>query len=1097
MLGLSLHTRRLLVAIAAISLLAGYGPSGRTAATTGDPVLLNEALLSHTGTDTTEFVELYGTPGASLAGLSLIAVEGDSTAGPGTIDRRIDFAAGATIGGNRFYLVGNPAGLVPTYGVTPNVEILSDFFENSSLTLAIVTTSSISGTSVTGSEVVRDAIALTDGGPTDVFYFGAPVFGPDGAFFPAGVRRASDGVDTDTVGDWALADFNLGTANTPTAGTALGNQAVIAACGAPLTVLEGASATRQVTASDLDGTVTSIAIQSITPTDPATISVGATTPASGVGGTASATVTVGAATPAGSYSVLMRATNNDADPQSGDCTLSVTVTPVLSVGQLQGQTTDAENGLTDASPWANQIVWVRGVVTQRLRFPNNSGGQEYGFFLQSTIAGADGDPLTSDGLFVFHRTFATLLRAGGGTYFPVVGDQIVLNGIVQESFNLTRLGTTTTSPLLVAVEATGVDIATQVVTTEAAPPDDLAAANRFWERHEGMRFHVDANAHVVAARDGFLATKDAELWVIRGDHPLNDPSLRPDPYTRIVYRDPHPLDDIGPAGSFDNGNGMRIMLQSHGLKWLASSNETLIAPANTYDTVTNALTGGLYYAFGKYGIEVEQQLALASGVDPAGNAPPSAAVDGVEFATSDYNVENLYDRRDDPFDLCDFTDPLTNPGCTGVSPPFDYVPASDAIYQGHLTDLARQIVGPMHAPDLLMIQEAEDQDICVVSAETLVCGATDDADGKPDTLQELALAISDAGGPTYDVAYDRDGADDRGIVSAFMFRTDTVELLPADASDPVLGSSPTVDYRGEALGYNSDVSNPKALNADLPGDVPLDTGVDGGNVYTRPPQVGHFRIWRDGIGLSVFTDLYALSNHFSSTPNARVGQRIEQARYNVAIVDALEAAGTDRVISAGDFNVFPRPDDPFAPLELWGCNPSPCSEGKSDQLGPMYTAGLRNLWDTLVEEVPQSAYSYNFVGQVQTLDMQWATDGQFADLVEVRAGHFNVDFAADHDGDVARGASDHDPQLARWFTDVTFDRLHALVDYYVATGDLPADKEFLFENRLFKAVEYLAEGKVAAAQAQLHAFGNQAYDYAPPDVAQALEKEGDRLASQL
>ena len=42
------------------------------------------------------------------------------------------------------------------------------------------------------------------------------------------------------------------------------------------------------------------------------------------------------------------------------------------------------------------------------------------------------------------------------------------------------------------------------------------------------------------------------------------------------------------------------------------------------------------------------------------------------------------------------------------------------------------------------MQEAEDQDICTVSAGTLQCGATNDADGKPDTLQELALRIADA-----------------------------------------------------------------------------------------------------------------------------------------------------------------------------------------------------------------------------------------------------------------------------------------------------------------------------------------------------------------
>jgi hypothetical protein len=247
---------------------------------------------------------------------------------------------------------------------------------------------------------------------------------------------------------------------------------------------------------------------------------------------------------------------------------------------------------------------------------------------------------------------------------------------------------------------------------------------------------------------------------------------------------------------------MRIMLSGHGLKALAADNTLLIAPARTYDTITNELTGALYFAFSKYSIEVEQQPTLASGVDPALNEPPSAAVQGVEFATSDYNVENLYDRRDDPFDGCD-------------SPATRAARASPAVrLRPRIGDLCR-LTPPICprsqdrcAPDLLMIQEAEDQDICTVTAGAMECDVTDNRDGKPDTLQELALAILEAGGPAYDAVYDRDGADDRGIVSAFMFRTDTVELLPADADDPVLGDSPTVNTGGPRW-LQHQVSNPR------------------------------------------------------------------------------------------------------------------------------------------------------------------------------------------------------------------------------------------------------------------------------------------------
>ena len=211
---------RLPVALLLLAMLLWLLPRG-VDATTGDPVLLNEALVSHTGADNTEYVELFGVPGTPLDGLSLVAVEGDSAGVPGTIDRRVDFAAGATLGGNGFYLVGNPAGLGITYGVTPDLAWGNDSLENGSQTLGLVETSSIGdvGTLVTGSETVLDAVALTDAGPTDRWFWSAPVIGPDDGFLPGGVRRMTDGVDTDTAADWVFADDLLGPANTPTAAT--------------------------------------------------------------------------------------------------------------------------------------------------------------------------------------------------------------------------------------------------------------------------------------------------------------------------------------------------------------------------------------------------------------------------------------------------------------------------------------------------------------------------------------------------------------------------------------------------------------------------------------------------------------------------------------------------------------------------------------------------------------------------------------------------------------------------------------------------------------------------------------------------------------
>lgn len=185
--------------------------------TTLQAQVLNELLVSTTGTDV-EFIEIYGEAGTPLLGLSVIGVESDDQSSNGSIDFRFDFGADDIIGSNGFYLIGTSS-VNSEYGVMPNKIINSNSLENSSSTYGLVVTSSISGSSITGGEFWRDVVALTDEESPEFFYFDAPVIGPDGNFFPAGVRRVTDGVDTDMASDWVISDFYLGNDNTPTAGT--------------------------------------------------------------------------------------------------------------------------------------------------------------------------------------------------------------------------------------------------------------------------------------------------------------------------------------------------------------------------------------------------------------------------------------------------------------------------------------------------------------------------------------------------------------------------------------------------------------------------------------------------------------------------------------------------------------------------------------------------------------------------------------------------------------------------------------------------------------------------------------------------------------
>jgi uncharacterized protein len=832
--------------------------------------------------------------------------------------------------------------------------------------------------------------------------------------------RLNDGC---TDADDNATDFNTGAPAPRNSASALAlcggpppNQPVTVACGGALTTLQGEAATRSVTASDPDGTVTSFAA-AVTP-PAAGIAITSQTPAGAVGGTATATVSIAETVAPGSYTVQITASNADVAPQSASCSFTVTVTEIKTIGSVQGSV--AGNGLTHRSPFApasgngnGAVVFVKGVIYEKTLARTAAGLNQHGFFIQNTAAQSDGDSTTSDGIWVFMGGFADVLNVVGGqpSYIPQVGDEIVLRGAVAEFFNFTQLA----SPRFVKMTGTALDVDALIPPVDVDPPSVLDTANIYWERLESMRLRVPANSLVTDGLDVFPGTADTEMWLVRGDSEIAQRTG----YEQRVFRDAHPLDDL--PGLVDNGNGYRILVGALGLKSLAGDNTLLLPPSRTFARVSNALVGGLNFSFNKYRLETTVTPSLANGIDPALNAPPTAGNRQIQYSVGDYNVENLYDYRDDPFDGCDFTG---NTGCPGVSPPFDYVPASNEVYQERLGLIAQQIVSDLHAPDILLVQEAEDQDICSVvdsvSGPTFSCGTANNADGKPDTLQELALRIRIQSGVAYDAAYDRDGSDDRGIVAALMYRTDRVELLPATADHPVLGSSPQVSYVTPGNSYNSQVQNPKALNAPLPPEILAlpSSQRDGVEVYTRDPQVGLFRIWRTAVGVGAWIDVYAISNHFSSTPDGRVAQRREQARYLARIVDAL-GAGV-RVVAGGDFNVFPRPDDPLQP--------------PSDQLGPLYDQGLENLWDTMVTQVPAAAYSYVFVGMAQTLDGQFVTDNLLDELAQARVAHVNADFAADYPGDGARGLSDHDPMASRFALAATLARLQALLAYYCDTG---------------------------------------------------------------
>lgn len=116
-------------------------------------------------------------------------------------------------------------------------------------------------------------------------------------------------------------------------------------------------------------------------------------------------------------------------------------------------------GSGDASPIAGQTVTTEGVVTANFQV-----GGKNGYFIQDPVG--DGDPTTSDGIFVY-STNPTVN----------VGDALRITGKVSEYYNLTQI--TPTSPATVMVCGTGQTIEPVELTLPTTAP-------RSYEAYEGM-----------------------------------------------------------------------------------------------------------------------------------------------------------------------------------------------------------------------------------------------------------------------------------------------------------------------------------------------------------------------------------------------------------------------------------------------------------------------------------------------------------------------------------------------------------------------------------------------------------------------------------
>lgn len=200
------------------------------------------------------------------------------------------------------------------------------------------------------------------------------------------------------------ADFAVGAPSPRNSGSARnlcggapGPQPIVPSCPATVAGSAGSAFGAPLSAKDQDSIVDGIGI---TGGAVAGISLVDIVRANAAGASATATLAVDAGVAAGTYPVVVTFTNDAG--QSASCTVSVAVSGQLSIMQIQGS--------GSASPYANTVQTTTGVITKKF-----SGT---GFFIQDP--NGDGDPTTSDGLYVYDTTSAN------------VGDLVRVTGTISE-----------------------------------------------------------------------------------------------------------------------------------------------------------------------------------------------------------------------------------------------------------------------------------------------------------------------------------------------------------------------------------------------------------------------------------------------------------------------------------------------------------------------------------------------------------------------------------------------------------------------------------------------------------------------------------------
>jgi predicted extracellular nuclease len=516
----------------------------------------------------------------------------------------------------------------------------------------------------------------------------------------------------------------------------------------------------------------------------------------------------------------------------------------------------------------------------------------------------DGKAATSDGLFVY-------LSVGENVVRP--GDLVEVNGQVTEYFGMTELNA---APVNVLVLSSGNSLPSAVSLN---PPFENEAARIYFESLEGMYVKLD-RAITVGPTDGSSLS-----WVVDAGLGIG----------RVFRDDPR-------------GTGEIVCIGDEGTHFIDPQ-------VKVGDPIQN-IRGALDYEVGNYCVQLlsQAQVIQTRSLEAAWNHVPfiTSSIVGlskepftVRLAT--FNLSNLFDTIDDPS--------------------LDDTVLSAAEYQRRLQKRALAIQNALDAPELLAIQEVENEAVL----QALV--------GRP----ELTTA--------YSYLWE-DSPDERGLDIAIMYRPDRVQILGYRTHQDC-----TILVDGLGPDGNGDVYNPvNAISCDTDGDGLL----DGNRLFSRPPLV--IQVWMPGEAVpGSGIELWVIVNHLkskiedSATVEYTLPRRKEQALFLVELANEIRA------------------NDPGASLVILGdLNDYPESE-------PLMHLKQARFLDSSTALPSRERYTFNYQGVSQVLDyVLHDLRGPLA-CVKVTPVHINADYPvifSEVNESIYR-SSDHDLMLVslQWF----------------------------------------------------------------------------------